>query len=79
MNLKYKNKLKNLLNDYQSKLNNNDTEGLENPYTDDDYVYLLSFNQGIIPTIHKDESYLSDKDKQELNISLTVTSLLAKR
>jgi len=25
---------KNLLNDYQSKLNNNDTEGLENPYTD---------------------------------------------
>ncbi len=45
---------------------------VENTYTDDDYVYLLSFNQGIIPTIHKDESYLSDKDKQELNISLTV-------
>jgi len=45
---------------------------LENIYTEDDYVYLLSFNQGIIPVIHKDENYLSDKDKEELNISLTV-------
>ena len=36
------------------------------------YVYLLSFNQGIIPIIHKDESYLSDYDKEELHISLTV-------
>ncbi len=45
---------------------------LDNTYTEEDYVYLLSFNQGIIPVIHKDEAYLSDKDKQELNISLTV-------
>ena len=45
---------------------------LNSIFTEEDYVYLLSFNQGIIPTIHKDESYLSDIDKQELNISLTV-------
>jgi len=45
---------------------------LNDIFTEEDYVYLLSFNQGIIPTIHKDEQYLSDIDKQELNISLTV-------
>ena len=39
---------------------------------DNDYVFLLSFNQGIIPTIHKDEEYLTDNDKKELNISFTV-------
>ncbi len=39
---------------------------------DHEYLYLLSFNQGILPTIHKDESYLTDYDKKELNISLTV-------
>ena len=41
-------------------------------FTDDDYVFTVSFNQGILPSIHKDESYLTDKDKQELSISLTV-------
>ena len=45
---------------------------IDNTYTEEDYVYLLSFNQGIIPIIHKDESYLSDYDKEELHISLTV-------
>lgn len=45
---------------------------IDSTYTEDDYVYLLSFNQGIIPTIHKDESYLSDEDNLELNTSLTV-------
>jgi len=41
-------------------------------FNDDDYVFTLSFNQGIIPTIYKDESYLTDNDKQELPVSLTV-------
>ena len=45
---------------------------LDNSFTEEDYVYLLSFNQGIIPTIHKDESYLSDKENEELGVSLTV-------
>jgi len=41
-------------------------------FTNEDYVYLLSFNQGIIPHIYKDEEYLTDNDKKELSISLTV-------
>ena len=41
-------------------------------FTEDDYVYLLSFNQGVIPVIHRDELYLSDNELNELGISLTV-------
>ena len=40
---------------------------LDNTYNENDYVYLLSFNQGIIPKIYKDELYLSDKEKEILN------------
>ena len=39
---------------------------------DDEIVFLMSFNQGIIPSIYKDEDYLTDNDKKELNISLTI-------
>ena len=39
-----------------------------NNITDDDYVFLMNFNQNNIPTIHKDEDYLSDKEKELLNI-----------
>ena len=45
---------------------------LASSFEEDDYVFLLSFNQGIIPIIHKDESYLNDSEKEELHISLTV-------
>ena len=38
----------------------------------DEYVFLLSFNQGIIPNIYKDEDYLNDYQKNKLNISITV-------
>ncbi len=41
-------------------------------FEDDEYVFTVSFNQGVLPSIHKDESYLTDKDKVELPISLTV-------
>ena len=44
---------------------------LSNNLKDDEYLFLLSFNQGIIPSIYKDEEYLSDIDREELNISLT--------
>ncbi len=47
-------------------------ESLDSIFTDEDYVFLLSFNQGIIPHIYKDEQYLTDKELSELNISLTV-------
>ena len=45
---------------------------LDNPYTSNDHVFLMSFNQGIIPATYKDEEYLNDSAKEELNISLTV-------
>ena len=35
-------------------------------------VFLPSFNLGIIPVIYKDEDYLTDNDKKQLDISLTV-------
>lgn len=38
---------------------------------DDDYVFLMSFNQGIIPKNYKDEDYLSDKIKKELQLDTT--------
>lgn len=41
-------------------------------FNDDDYVFCLSFNQGIMPRIYKDENYLTDKEKQELGLSLTI-------
>lgn len=47
-------------------------DDLYNVYNDDEYVFVLSFNQTIIPSIYKDENYLTDNDKKELNISLTV-------
>lgn len=39
---------------------------------DDEYIFLLGFNQGIIPIIHKDEEYLSDKDKELINIETSI-------
>ena len=39
---------------------------------ENDYVFLLGFNQGIIPVVYKDEDYLNDKEKEELGLSLTV-------
>lgn len=41
-------------------------------FKDTDYVFLPSFNLGIIPVIYKDEDYLTDNDKKQLDISLTV-------
>ena len=37
--------------------------------SDNDYVFLINYNEGIIPHNYKDEDYLSDKLKQQLNIS----------
>ena len=34
---------------------------------DDEYIFMLGFNQDIIPKIHKDDMYLSDKELEELN------------
>ena len=36
--------------------------------SDDDYVFILGFNYGVIPNIYKDEDFLSDKTKEKLGL-----------
>lgn len=64
--------LKNTKLKQDNNLNSIHEVDLNSKFTDEDYVFLLSFNQGIIPTIYKDEDYLTDIEKEELNISLTI-------
>ncbi len=46
---------------------------------DDEYVFLLGFNQGVIPIIHKDEEYLNDKEKMLLGLETSIeTNLIEK-
>lgn len=40
-------------------------------FLDDEYVFLMGFNQGVCPGIAKDEDYISDALKEELDLSLT--------
>lgn len=40
-------------------------------FLDDEYIFLMSFNQGVCPNIAKDEDYISDSLKEELALSLT--------
>lgn len=37
-------------------------------FTDKDYLFILNCNAFVFPKIHKDEDYLSDKEKEMLNI-----------
>ena len=68
--------LKGIKYDLQNtKINNNNlknlvrTSSINNTYfNDDEYIFLLGFNQGAIPKIHKDEDYINDKLKEELNL-----------
>lgn len=39
--------------------------------SDDEYIFMLGFNQDIIPKIYKDDNYLLDKERIELNIELS--------
>lgn len=41
--------------------------------SDNDYVFLINFNEGIIPINHKDEDYLSDVEKNNLGIDTSFT------
>lgn len=36
--------------------------------SDDDYVFILGFNYGVIPNIYKDEDLLSDKIKEKIGL-----------
>ena len=39
---------------------------------DKDYVFLIGFNQGSIPVLEKDESYITDLIKNEIDLDTTV-------
>ena len=39
--------------------------------TSEDYVFLINYNEGVIPVNYKDEDYLSDEIKDKLNISIS--------
>ena len=63
------NKLKNT--SIEKKLNNAiEITNLEN--ITDEYVFILGFNQGIIPKIYKDEEYIDDNTLQTLNLDTSI-------
>lgn len=41
--------------------------------TPDDFVFLMNFNQNSVPKIYKDEDYLSDSIKEQLNLDTSMT------
>ena len=43
----------------------------DNVFSDDEYVFFLGFNQGVTPSIYKDEDYISDNLKEEVELDLT--------
>lgn len=59
---------KTYINNTKYKNGINVVELEENIFTDEDYVFVLSFNQGIIPKIYQDEDYLDDSLKKKLNL-----------
>ena len=45
------------------------TEFKKELISDDDYVFLIGYNEGVIPVNYKDEDYLSDEEKSKLGLS----------
>lgn len=43
----------------------------DNIFNDDEYIFVVGFNQGTIPKIYKDEDYIGDNIKPFLNIETT--------
>ncbi len=43
----------------------------DRPFEEDEYVFVLGFNQDSLPSIQKDISYLSDSDKEEVELYST--------
>lgn len=40
-------------------------------YDSDDYVFLIGFNEGILPKLNQDENYLTDQDVKEIKLYST--------
>lgn len=56
-------------------------EAIEVPYlvSDDEYLFVLGFNQNYLPKIYKDEDYLSDNLKSKCNLNTsTIKNKLSK-
>jgi len=77
--LKYSYKVKDVYDDlkyslkntkYSKEYTNGISVGCLNEFfiEDDDYVFLLGFNQDIYPVIIKDDSYLLDYEREKLNL-----------
>lgn len=45
----------------------------DNVFDSDEYVFLLGFNQGVIPTLFKDDDYITDALKTKYNMLLSTT------
>ena len=45
---------------------------LDDNLDDENYIFLMNFNEGEIPKINKDEDYISDNIKDEVNLRKTV-------
>lgn len=45
---------------------------LEDSVLEDEYIFLLGFNQGIIPRTYKDEDYFSDNEKESMGIATSI-------
>ena len=43
-----------------------------NVFSDEDYVFILGFNQGLIPKINKDEEFFNDKELKILGLETSI-------
>lgn len=67
-----KNELRNsklVLNDLVKKISFDDLNRYI--YNQDNYVFLIGFNQNELPKLYKDEEYISDVDKELINLEST--------
>lgn len=73
--------ISNLKNTYINNIKYNNAvnvKSLDNEeFFDDEYVFVLGFNQDVLPKIYKDTEYLNDEDKK--NISMYSIDYLNKR
>lgn len=57
----------------ESKYSDAVEEGdLDTIYGEDYYVFIVGFNQGVLPKVFKDEDYLNDKEKELLGVSISL-------
>lgn len=63
------NELKNTKIPFSNFDNSVEEINLEDSTLDDEYIFLLGFNQNLIPRIYKDEDYFSNSEKEKMGIA----------